>query len=290
MSRRSGFTVVEVLTVTAILGLLMSLLVVAVQKSRATARRLQCANNLKQIGIAVEACVAASGEYPTYSHKAWADISRALGLPVRDDHPSPMQVPVYKCPGEDYPNAAQQGERSYTMNAGTHFRSADQYRDGYMTDSKPRPSSAFTDGLSQTAFFSERLITSPGDTDPQVLAQPQRYLWWTPAVIERTPGNEPAVIQDCETNRTSQLPYRYWSTSYGGGYDHRLPPNRPGCWNGPFPDAYRHDATAPASSNHSGGVNVLYGDGHVSFVSDAVDITIWRALGTINGGESVGEF
>jgi prepilin-type processing-associated H-X9-DG protein len=42
----------------------------------------------------------------------------------------------------------------------------------------------------------------------------------------------------------------------------------------------------PASSRHPGGVNCLMGDGSVRFVRETVDLTTWRAMGTMNGGET----
>ena len=68
-------------------------------------------------------------------------------------------------------------------------------------------------------------------------------------------------------------------------YSHVMPPNQPTCRNvvgSPFTAG-----SMTASSLHPGGVNTLFADGHVQFVKESINVKVWRALGTRNGGEVV---
>jgi prepilin-type processing-associated H-X9-DG protein len=144
-----------------------------------------------------------------------------------------------------------------------------------------------SDGLSNTAFFSEK-IRGNGTPDPKsdlfaITNQTSLASLYSTCI---------STVAATATPLTS-----VWGASWVMGencctlYNHVSTPNTVSCAGIPFPGTMTNMAMqVSAGSRHIGSVNVMMGDGSVRSASSSVDINVWRAVGTRNGGEVVGEF
>ncbi len=194
---RCGFTLIELLVVIAIIGVLIGLLLPAVQTAREAARRAQCSNNLKQIGLGLSNYETAIGTYPpslvlagsgnvTRWNGGWSVHERVLPYMEQDnlfnsanfllnkERPSNstvirQTVAVLVCPSEVKPQPSAHdygisGVSSYGACEGDWFvwggYAGPQNRSAFGPNRSRRPA-AFTDGLSQTMMFAEVKTYSP---------------------------------------------------------------------------------------------------------------------------------
>ena len=322
----SGFTVVELLVSISIIGLLVALLLPAVQSTREAARQATCKNHLHQIGVADELYLS-NGRHPLLKAPDgylydWgphvqilpfldqAALFNQLDLSTPYSQANPNQVPdnppnrslmhtvipVYRCPNETIVEATV----SYRVSMGT---TPGRFETSLATPgassnlplgllgyyfSRSQSKQRLTDGASQTAAFAEKLA---GDHDPAVRTA------WRDELEAVIPSGTMMVFPNQFVDLcSSPLPVNGANFSYGGNtwllsnesqtlYNHVLTPNSriPDCGDGGH-------GPKTARSLHPGGVNVLFADGSVHFIANEIDMGVWRALGSISGGETVGEF
>lgn len=307
-----GFTLVELLVVIAIIGILVGLLLPAVQAAREAARRMQCSNNLKQIGLALhnyessfKAMPAGCNGIPNaagtnFNGHGWTWHASILPQLEQNNLFNAVQgpdgmgnelggttsgkplvvratiVPLFWCPSQPNVTAASQKNgfqpANYNGNMGTRIGNGNDdcictgvsnlqqmmsdpwgcmNGDGiFYVRSRTRFADVI-DGLANTIFVSE-VGDSGGDAIGHFSAGSDRKAMFSGGADSNPPTEMSEFLIAAETN-----------------------------------DPINGGAEEAAGSWHPGGAMFLMGDGSVQFLSENIDMRIYRGLSTRNGGETV---
>jgi prepilin-type N-terminal cleavage/methylation domain-containing protein/prepilin-type processing-associated H-X9-DG protein len=330
VQRRRGFTLIELLVVIAIIGVLIGLLIPAVQRIREAANLAACKNNFKQIGLAMHSYHDAHRVFPRGT--------------VNDSPPRPRAAPRLTYMIFLYPYLEQENiYRKFEQ------RPAVGTNDGYggiiawcsSSNSLPPPDTPLTatvvPGLLCPSDGAGATITSHITTDGTLFGtwNLSNYLGFFGdrnygGFFPGNPTNKQAVfgfnygarlteIKDGTSNTMAFGEYlRGLSQEYANdhrglhwsdvpGYSQLYTQFAPNSSNPDLvsPDSYCYNRpdlnlpcagstvdllTAASRSRHLGGVNVLMADGSVRFIVDSINLATWQALGTIKEREILGDF
>lgn len=324
--RQNAFTLVELLVVIAIIGILIALLLPAVQSAREAARRASCTNNLRQIGLALHNYHDTHKQFPpsvilpagVVPFDGWSAQARLLPFVEQENlhdlidwnldyksQPAVTKTPVatYLCPSEVNNEERPDGSLThyplnYGINLGTWFMYDPNKREGGDGLTYPNSKTRFasvTDGTSNTLAFAEVKAWNPYLRDA---GNPNASM----APIPNAPTDISNLGGDFKTNsgHTEWVDGRAHQIGFSGTF----PPNAviPFTSGGKTYDidftSSREGKTAnqltyaavTSRSYHAGGANAVLTDGSVRFVAETIELTTWRSLATRNGGEVVGEY
>lgn len=326
---KRGFTLVELLVVIAIIGILVGLLLPAVQAAREAARRMQCSNNLKQMGLAAHNYESAHAKFPPGDlsiNRGGGDIPQAsthafllpyleagnsyatfnfnfqVNANVNNAQARIQFIPSYHCPSDpggvrhmvaSIIDAASANYMQCLGSIATHNPPSPTPQHGIFFRNSSTRIGSIIDGTSNTAMFAEirKGPNAAGSLAVVAAGTPDDFRVATRPVTSGWIDDDLLFPPaDCENRATSAWMYR--GLQYYRGLLVATYYNHTLTPNARLRDCITSgifQGHMAARSYHPGGVNYVRADGSVHFASESIDPVTWRAFGTMAGGEVISE-
>ncbi|MCC7474823.1 MAG: DUF1559 domain-containing protein [Pirellulales bacterium] len=308
-----GFTLVELLVVIAIIGILVALLLPAIQAAREAARRSQCVNNLKQIGTALLNYESARKKYPPARYGSdgsggKCNPCKLLPATVREQATSGFVLLMPYMEGSELFTLAKVDLDGLWQDGPTYemtWRDADRKRlvvlrppvlvcpsdrsGPVLQDINYEGNDLAAEGVNPAIgsyAFSQGTIGPPLTSDTKC-GNTGMFLYCIPRVLRQISDGTSKTfcvgeVVASDTNDGVNI----WSKAVRLQSCMRTTTNPlnapPGDQTYPYVTAGTAIQIASFGSDHSAGANFVYVDGHVSFISDNVDINAYQAASTIN--------